>query len=234
MTDLVTYALSDGIATITMDDGKVNVLSPAMLSAVNGALDRAEADEAVVILTGRAGIFSGGFDLKVLRGGTVETADMLHAGFLLSLRLLSFPRPVLVACTGHAIAMGSFLLLSTDYRIGCLGEVRIQANEVAIGLLMPRAATEILRQRLTPAAFNTALVLAQPFTPTQAVAAGYLDEAVETSDLEASARTAAERFVTLDARAHLGSKLRARSAALAALKQGLEEDDRELRAGLAV
>lgn len=229
MTDLVTYACSDGIATITLDDGKVNALSPAMLAAINVGLDRAEADNAVVILTGRAGIFSGGFDLKVLRGGSVDAADMLNAGFLLSLRLLSFPRPVLLACTGHAIAMGSFLVLCADYRIGALGDFRIQANEVAIGLLMPRAATEILRQRLTPAAFNTALILAEPFTPTQAVAAGYLDATVEPGDLPAAARGAAERLVLLDAKAHLGSKLRAREATLIRLQAALEEDDRELR-----
>lgn len=232
MTDLVTYECSGGIATITLDDGRVNALSPGMLASINLALDRAEADNAVIILTGREGRFSGGFDLKVLRSGGVETADMLNAGFLLSLRLLSFPRPVIIACTGHAIAMGSFLVLSGDYRLGALGDFRIQANEVAIGLVMPRAATEILRQRLTPAAFTTALLLAEPFTPAEAVAAGYLDLAVDAAELMPTARAAAERFLMLDARAHLLSKLRARGPVLAALQEALEADDRDLRSAL--
>ena len=116
MSGLVTYELRDSIATIVMDDGKVNALSLEMLGAVNGALDRAVSDAAVVVLTGREGIFSAGFDLKVLRGGGADAGAMLLGGFELAVRLLAFPTPVVVACTGHAVAMGVFLLLSGDYR----------------------------------------------------------------------------------------------------------------------
>ncbi len=104
----VSYELADGIATITMDDGKANALSPIMLAAVDEALDRARDDEAIVILSGRTGIFSGGFDLEVLGGGGPDAGRMLEGGFLLALRQLEHPFPVVIACTGHAIAMGSF------------------------------------------------------------------------------------------------------------------------------
>src|SRR5687768_11666907 len=112
MDDLVTCRIDAGIATITFDDGKMNVMSPRMLAAISSALDLAEKDGAVVVLTGREGVFSAGFDLKVLRGGKLDAFTMLRDGFALAERVLSFPRPVIAACNGHAIAMGAFLLLS--------------------------------------------------------------------------------------------------------------------------
>src|SRR6266567_6223635 len=112
---IVSYRLEGSVATITMDDGKVNCLSMRMLTELNAALDRAMADRAVVVLTGRPGVFSAGLDLPVLRAGGAAAFAMLRAGFELAARILSFPAPVLVACTGHAVAMGAFLLLSGDY-----------------------------------------------------------------------------------------------------------------------
>ena len=116
MSTLVSYRLRDSVATITMDDGKVNALSLAMFTELGAAFDRAAADRAVVVLTGREGVLSAGFDLPVLRTGGPAAAKMLRAGFDLAERMLAFPAPVLVACPGHAIAMGVFLLLSGDYR----------------------------------------------------------------------------------------------------------------------
>jgi len=229
MADIVTYDLADSIATITMDDGKVNVIGPAMQRELNAALDQAVADGAVVVLGGRGTIFSAGFDLKVLQGGGTAAADMLRGGFELAERLLSFPRPVIISCPGHAIAMGVFLLASGDYCVGVSGPFRIVANEVAIGLMMPRAATEILRNRLTPAAFNRAITLAEMFAPDGAVAAGFLDRVVDRTDLESTVREVAAASVVLDARAHAASKLRARASALAAIRAGIEADDAEIR-----
>ena len=134
---MVSYHCDDAIATITIDDGKVNALSLAVLAELNAALDQAERDGAVVILAGRDGVFSAGFDLPVLRGGGPDARAMLRAGFELAARLLAFPRPVVIACTGHAVAMGVFLLLCGDYRVGATGPYKITANEVAIGLTMP-------------------------------------------------------------------------------------------------
>ena len=228
MSSLVSYAVQDSVATIGMDDGKANVLSPAMLAALNDALDRAEADGAVVLLHGRPGVFSGGFDLKVLTGGGQEAIDMLMGGFELSARLLAFPRPVVMACTGHAGAMGAFLLLSGDHRVGPLGPYRFVANEVAIGLTMPWSAVEILRQRLTPAAFNRALLLAEVYSGEDARRAGFLDALTEPDDVTSVAAEAAARFAALDAAAHTGSKARARAATLTALREAIEKDRQEL------
>ena len=229
MGTVVTYELDGGIATITLDDGKVNVLSLSTLAAINSALDRAEADRAVVVLTGREALFSAGFDLAVLNAGGTDALDMLRAGFELAARILAFPTPVVIACTGHAIAMGVFLLLAGDYRVGAAGPYKITANEVAIGLTMPRAAVEICRQRLAPAHFNRAVVLAELFTPEDAVDAGFLDRVVPASELRDVARTTAELLTTLDMHAHAATKLRARQPALQAIRAAIETDDAELR-----
>jgi enoyl-CoA hydratase len=146
--------------------------------------------------------------------------------------MLSFPTPVLIACTGHAVAMGVFLLLSGDYRIGVAGGThKITANEVAIGLTLPRAAVEICRQRLTPAHFNRAVILAEPYTPDTAVDAGFLDRIVPSADLLDVARGAAAQLARLDLDAHAATKLRARDSALKALRAAIEADDAAFRGG---
>ena len=144
-------------------------------------------------------------------------------------RILSFPTPVLIACTGHAIAMAVFLLLSGDYRVGVDGPYKINANEVAIGLTMPRAAVEICRQRLTPAHFNRAVILAEVFSPGDAVAAGFLDRVVPVSELHDVAASTAARLADLDADAHAASKARARSSSLDALRAAIDADDADFR-----
>ena len=226
---MVDYELADGVATIRMDDGKVNALSPTMLRAVGEAVDRAEADGAAIVLAGREGRFSAGFDLSVLNAGGDGATAMLRAGFETSLRLLSFPRPVVVAVTGHAIAMGSFLVLSGDHRIGIAGGgFRIHANEVMIGLTMPRAAIEICRQRLTPAGVERAVVLAEPFTHEEAIGVGFLDRVVDGDVVAAAQETAATFAAGLDGRAHALTKRRTREAMLGALRTAIDDDMTEL------
>ena len=229
MGELVSYRLADAVATITMDDGKVNALSLQMLGELNAALDRAEADQAVVVLTGREGRFSAGFDLAVLRAGGTDSLDMLRAGFELAARLLAFPMPVVIACPGHAIAMGVFVVLSGDYRIGAAGPFKITANEVAIGLPMPGAAVEICRQRLAPAHFNRAVTLAEVYSPDDAVAAGFLDRVVPADELQGAARDTALELAKLNRHAYAASKLTARKPALDAIRAAIDADGGGLR-----
>jgi enoyl-CoA hydratase len=230
MKRLVDYRLDGAVASITMDDGKVNAMSPSMIAELNGALDQAEADRAVVLLTGRESVLSAGFDLPTLRAGGSEANAMVRSGFELAARLLAFPTPVVIACNGHAVAMGVFLLLSGDYRIGVAGPYKLMANEVAIGLTMPRAAIEILRQRLTPAYFNRAAILSEPCPLEGAVDAGFLDRVVEAAQLQDAARGAANVMSALDMRAHAESKLRARQPALDAIRAGIEAEYGALQA----
>lgn len=230
MSSSVSTTIADGTATITLDDGKANALRPETLADIHAALDEAEAAGAVVVLTGRDGILSAGFDLKIIRSGAAETAALVRGGMELAHRLLSFPAPVVVACSGHAMAMGVFLLLSGDYRIGVADAGhKISANEVAIGMTMPQAAIEICLQRLTPAGYNRAVLLADVFTGDAAVAAGFLDATVPADQLAEAAAERAKAFAALDRRAHAESKVRLRGAMLERLTAAIESDDVHLR-----
>jgi enoyl-CoA hydratase len=230
MKPLLSYELRDGIATISMDDGKSNVLSVGMFTEINRALDRATTDRAVVVLSGREGVFSAGFDLRVLGAGGTDAYTMVRTGFELAERLLSLPVPVVIACTGHAIAMGAFLLLSGDYRVGAAGPYRIGANEVAIGITMPFFGVEICRQRLAPAHFQRAVINAEMYRPDDAVAAGFLDRVVAPSQLGDAARAAAGELAKLDVGVHTATKLRARAHALEAIRAAIAADDAAFRA----
>lgn len=224
MGDIVSYELSHGVGTITMNDGKVNCLSPRMLSDLHAAFDRAEADKAVVLLSGREGKFSAGFDLAVFERGGDELRGMLKAGAELAHRMLTFPTPVIVACTGHALAMGAFLILSADVRIGADGPFKIGLNEVAIGMTVPYYGIEIARQRLVPAHFTRSLLTAEIYSPEGAVSAGFLDRIVPVSDVLSAARETAVAFTRLDMTAHRETKRRAREPSLAALRTAMTED----------
>jgi len=224
MSSPATYQLKDSVVTITMDDGKVNVMSVAMLTALNGALDKAAADRAVVVLTGRQGMFSAGFDLKTLTAGGPDAQKMVTMGFELAHRMLSFPTPIIVACSGHAIAMGVFLVLAGDYRIGADGPFKIGANEVAIGITMPHFGVEICRQRLAPAHFNRAVIFSEMYSPADAVPAGFLDKVVPAAELQNEAQKFAASLTKLNMTAHAASKLRLRDQTLKAIRAAIEAD----------
>ncbi|HXB65750.1 MAG TPA: crotonase/enoyl-CoA hydratase family protein [Solirubrobacteraceae bacterium] len=225
MSDLVSYELEGRIATIAMDDGKVNAFSIAMLQALHAAFDRAERDNAVVVLTGREGCFSAGFDLKVFAGGDVERVlEMLRLGATLAERVLGFQTPVLLACGGHTVAAGAFLALAADVRIGAEGDFRVGLNEVQIGLTVPWFVIELARQRLHPGHFARAVINAATYSPTDAVAVGYFDRVVPAGELHAASRAEAARLSELDQAAHAATKLRARSDALIAIRKAIESE----------
>ncbi len=224
MNSLLAYAFENGVATIQLDDGKANVMSIHMLAEINEALDRALADRAVVVITGRSGIFSGGFDLNVFKNDAQESVQMLEAGARLTERLLSFPRPVLVACSGHAIAMGLFIVLCGDVRIAVDQDARFQANEVQIGLTLPRFAAEVCRQRMTPAHFNLAGITAHSYLPPEALQAGIVDEIVNPEMLSSVTAERAQNLVSLNAEAFTATKLRLRQPVITALNASIIED----------
>lgn len=224
MAELANYELDGGIATIALDDGKVNAFSPEMLKAVLEALDRAERDGAVVVLTGRAEYLSAGFDLKVFSERPDEIVEMLTLGARLAERILSFPTPVVVACNGHAIAAGTFPLLAADLRIGVDGHFKLGLNEVKIGLTVPLYVVELARQRLTPRDYNRALVTGAFYAPDEAVGAGLLDRVVAAEELSEVSLAAADELTGLNMEAHAATKQRVREGALKALRGAVEAE----------
>jgi len=218
MPELTSYALDGAIATIAMDDGKVNALSPAMLGELMSGLERAEDDEAIVVLTGRASTFSAGFDLRVPPEGWPE---MITAGARLAERIMSHPRPVIAACNGNAIAMGAFALLSCDYRVGVAGEHRIGLNEVAIGLTLPWFGVAIAHHRLTRPYFDRCAITGAVLGAEEAMRAGFLDELVAPEELPRAARRAADALAEINLDAHAATKLRVRAEALEGVREGI-------------
>lgn len=218
------YELEAGFATITLDDGKANVMSVPMLRALDGALDRALEDKAAVIILGRQGMFSAGFDLTVFKSDPQELLEMLTAGAQLTQRILSFPYPVIAVCTGHAIAMGAFLLLSADLRIGTQADARIQVNEVQIGFTLPHFAIEVCRQRLSPAHFNLAALTACPYSQRQAVDAGFLDELTTPDELTGVLEKKKAHLRGLHTECFTATKLRLRGPGLAVLREAIGKD----------
>ena len=224
MSDLISYQLEDGIATLTLNNGKVNAISPDVIVAFNAALDQAVQDRAVVIITGQPGILSGGYDLKVMTSSPQNAVALVTAGSTLARRMLAHPYPIIVACPGHAIAKGAFILLSADYRIGVEGPFNIGLNEVQIGMTMHHAGIELARDRLRRSAFHRSVINGEIFNPEGAMDAGFLDKVVPAEQLMATAVAAAQQLKKINMTAHKNTKLKVRKAFLETLDKAIEED----------
>ncbi|MBC2692743.1 MULTISPECIES: crotonase/enoyl-CoA hydratase family protein [Pseudomonas] len=228
MSELISYHLEDGIATLTLSNGKVNAISPDVIAAFNTALDQAVTDRAVVIITGQPGILSGGYDLKVMTAGPKEAVSLVTAGSTLARRLLAHPFPVIVACPGHAVAKGAFILLSADYRIGVEGPFSIGLNEVQIGMTMHHAGIELARDRLRKSAFHRSVINGEMFDPQGAVDAGFLDKVVAADELQGAALAAARQLKKINMTAHKNTKLKVRKGLLDALDSAIAQDQAHL------
>lgn len=224
MATLVEYKAEPNYTLITLDDGKANALGFEMLAQLAAALDTAEQAGKVVIICGRPGKFSAGFDLSVMGQGGDGMISLLRAGAEMSQRLLAFPAPVILAVSGHALAMGALLLLSADYRVGVHGTFKIGLNEVAIGMTLPYFGVELARARLAKTHLMAAVGLASVYNADGAVAAGYLDEAVSEEDLLPRAIALAEQFAALDMTAHKHTKARIREQLSATLAEAIAKE----------
>jgi enoyl-CoA hydratase/carnithine racemase len=187
------YSLHSGVAHIALDDGKVNALGSASIADLNVQLDRALHDEAsAVLLSGREGVFSAGFDLGEVRSGASAVAHLRRELIDLELRLFEFERPVVIACTGHALAAGAALLLAADRRIGMEGAFRLGFNEASIGTSISAATVELARYRM-PMPWFESIISGETFSPQSARDAGLLDQVVETTaELAEASQIAAE------------------------------------------
>lgn len=221
---IVKYALADGTATVTMDDGKANALSDAMIGELLAALARAEKEAGAVVLAGRPDRFCAGFDLRAMMSGPESAVALLRRGSELLMRLFTLPLPLVIAATGHALAGGALVVLTGDTRLGADGGFKIGLNEVAIGLPVPVLAMELARARLATSELTKATLQARIYTPAEAVGAGYLDQVVPAGELLAAATAEAARLAKLPRAAYLGTKQRLRAATVALIEGSLEAD----------
>lgn len=223
-TDILTYTLEDKVAIVQMDDGKANALSEAMIDQLEAALARAEKEASAMVLAGRPDRFCGGFDLRVMMSSPEAAKALLRRGAALYMKLYGSSVPVVIACTGHALAGGALVLLTGDVRVGAEGAFRIGLNEVAIGLPVPVLAMELARDRLTSAALTPATLLARIYTPSEATEVGYLDEVVPAGAVLARAKEEAVRLSELARTAFDATKRRLRGRTIAHIEATLDED----------
>lgn len=224
MTDMLTYRLEGSVGVLVLDDGKANVFNDASIAAIHAALDRAEQEAGSVVLAGRPGRFSGGFDLSVMGSDPATMQALVRSGAELLLRLWEFPRPVIIACTGHAVAAGAMFLLTADYRIGIEGDWSIGLNEIGIGMPLPQFTVELARARLDPRAFTRATLHAELYDGKGAVRAGYLDEAVPAEALLDRVMAKATEMAKFAPSGYLPSKHRARHALADYIRSSLDDD----------
>ena len=224
MNEFIEYKSKNNYAIVTIKNGKANAISHEVIAGLNVALDVAEKENKVVILTGQSGIFSAGFDLKVMTKSAESAKELVTKGSQLSLRMLSFPKPIIVACSGHAIAKGAFLLLSTDYRIGVEGDFKIGLNEVMIGMTMHHAGIAIAKARLSEVYLNRSVNNAEIYNTKDAIKAGFLDVIVPENHLMPTAIKIAEMFGKLNPKAHAETKLKVRKLHLENLEKAIELD----------
>ena len=216
------YEIENNIATLTFDDGKANVVGPSFLNDINAGLDRAQEDKAgAVILRGRDGMFSGGFDLKEFEKGVEEGMAMVRGGFELLVRLYSFPLPLVAASTGHGIAMGAFIIMACDWRIGSRGKFKMSLPETRIGMELPPILVELTTSRISRQHMTRVALLSEVYNPEQAVEAGFIDEVVDPAELTARSAAVAEQLAQLPQQQFAKNKLSIRAGALQVMKDSL-------------
>jgi len=228
---VLTYSLEEKIAVITMDDGKANALSEAMIDELGAAITRAEGEANAIVLVGREGRFCAGFDLKVMMASPEAAQALLRRGANLLMKLYGTPLPLIMACTGHALAGGALVLLTGDVRIGASGAFRIGLNEVSIGMPVPVLAMELARDRLTSTELGRATLEARIYTPDEGKVAGYLDDVVAPTDLVARAKMEAIRLGAYSRFPYQATKKRLRGKTIAHVLGTLDEDMKNMMQG---
>lgn len=216
------FRIEQDVAVVTLDDGKANAVGHAFVDSVNAGLDQALDSASAVVIAGRAGVFSAGFDLKEFEKGPDATRALVDKGAQMLLRVFSHPQPVVAACTGHGVAAGALLLLAADTRIGTLGEYRLGLNETAIGMPLPEFGLQLAAARLSMRHQTAAVIQARLFTPAEAVDAGFLDVAVDEGETLATAMTHAAALAKLPADAYAGNKRASRATYIEKISASLQ------------
>lgn len=213
--------LENGIAKISLDNGKVNAVSSELSDAVMEALSQAESEAKAVLICGHAGMFSAGFDLKVIAQGPQQATAMIDKGMLLLERIYSHPQPVIIACEGHAIGMGVFLLLAADYRVGATGEFMIKLPETEIGMPFTPTLKVVAKSHIDSRFHARAIIQSTGFSPEQAANIGMLDEVVAADEVMVKAIAVAEKLAALPSEQYKINKLDMRSGEIAEIRQSL-------------
>jgi len=212
----ITTELHGDVSIITMDDGKKNAVTPQALTDLNAAFDQAESEAKAVVLAGRPGSFCAGFDLSIMTSGDADAVRAIaKGGGELAVRLWSFPKPLVAACTGHAFTIGAIWLCTCDTRIGDRGPYKIGMTETRMGMPITPWALEPLSHRLSKRYWIPSIVQARVYDPDGALEAGFLDEVVADGEATERALAVATELAELPGSAYATNKLMSRKASIA-------------------
>jgi enoyl-CoA hydratase len=220
----VNYELKDNIAVITFDNGKANAVNPDFMDAIDSFLDKAEKEADAVVLAGRTGMFSAGYDLKIIQADPEAGKAMIERGLGMLYRFYSFPKPLVAACDGHAIGLGAFMLMVADTRIGADTEYFVRLPETAINMPFGDLLMEIAKSRLNRQEHIKRIVQSVPCTPSEAVTAGFLDALVPQEQLMATAMKVASDLAELPAKYYAQNKLDVRRDSLKIMADSIKVD----------
>jgi enoyl-CoA hydratase len=189
----------DGIALVRFAHGKVSALDVDFCRALAAELNGLAASAAqAVILTGTGSVFSAGVDLfKVLDGGRDYLRNFLPAMETLFRAVLNFPRPVVAAINGHAIAGGCIIAAACDHRVMVEGNARIGIPELLVGVPFPSLPFEIMRARVPPPSFRQLVLSGRTVLATEALTLGLIDEVANADTLVRRAEETAARLARI-------------------------------------
>ena len=225
---IATIKKEGDISIITLDDGKANVFSPEMSNQLNTCLDQVDSESGCLIITGRDGMFSAGLDLKVIQSGDVDRiVEMSSSAFKLLARIFSFPRPVIAACSGHGIALGTFLICCCDYRIGIKGDYMLGANEMRTNMVIPTPILELIKFRVNDSHKYRAVLGAEMYNFNQAQEAGLIDDVVEIDNLMTAAKDKAKDLATMGHPSYTMTKELFIAEPMAKINEALKEHEKD-------
>ena len=225
---IATIKKEDDISIITLDDGKANVFSPKMSNQLNACLDQVDTESGCLIITGREGMFSAGLDLKVIQSGDVDRIlEMSSSAFKLLARIFSFPRPVIAACSGHGIALGTFLICCCDYRIGIKGDYMLGANEMRTNMVIPTPILELIKFRVNDSHKYRAVLGAEMYNFNQAQEAGLIDDVVDIDNLMSAATEKAKDLATMGHPSYTMTKELFIAEPMAKINEALKEHEND-------
>jgi enoyl-CoA hydratase len=213
----------EGLAVVHLTCGKANALNPRAVAAIERALDEARAGDARgLVLTGYDRFFSAGLDLVALFGLERGAMDEFMTRFdAVMLRVFAYPRPVVAAVSGHAVAGGGILALACDARVMGAAAGRFGLNEIRLGVPFPASALEIVRYAVAARSVEEVLYGGELFDPGSALERGLVTEVVD-GDVLGAARRTCGRLAAAPANAFESVKAGLKGAAVERARATLE------------
>lgn len=214
----------DGLVTLTLDDGRLNALTTEVFREIQIALSDLS-DAPAVVIAGREGMFTAGLNTKVLTDITPEDLRTLLEVFARTvMQLWCEPRPVVAACTGHAIAAGTMLAMATDHAVAARGDYRWGLTETQIGFPLPEFAIALSRGNVRADRLDDLLLPGTVIGPDEAAAVGFADEVADPDDVLPRAQARARELMGLPVATYAMTKRRLRGDVARRVLAQLGED----------